>query len=87
MCSQLTTCIDVEVSAVPGSRPTAVHRRILAIAAALGSQFLAFLAVAQPVTDPERTPILDPASLGVGFVVGVIVGVVLIKATGGKKKD
>lgn len=85
MTNQLT--IRVDDSAAVVSRLAAARSRILAMAAAVGSQFLAFVAVAQPVIDPEKTPILDPASLGVGFVVGVVVGVVAIKATSKKKKD
>lgn len=84
MSNQLTNCIDVEVGAAPGSRPATGHRRILAIAAAVGSQFLAFVAVAQDTINP----ILDPAlSHTIAFGAGIVVGVVLIKASGGKKKD
>jgi hypothetical protein len=85
MTRQLTTHIDVDQVAAPGSRPAATPSRILALAAAAGCQFLAFAAVAQPITEPDKTPILDPASLGVGFVVGLIVGVVAVKATSRKK--
>jgi len=79
--------IRADDSAAAVSRPAAACSRILALAAAAGSQFLALAVVAQPVVAPEKTPILDPASLGVGFVVGFIVGVVVIKATSRKKKD
>lgn len=78
MSGQLTTCIDVEVSTVPGSRPTAVHRRILATAAALGSQFLAFVAAAG--NGETTNPILDPAlSHAIALGVGIIVGAVVVK--------
>lgn len=86
MSNQLTTRINVEDGTALDSRLKAAGSRILAFAAVFGSQFLAFVAVAQPV-EVEKNPIFDPASLGVGFVVGVIVGVVAIKATSKKKKD
>jgi hypothetical protein len=60
MTNQLTTRIDLDDGIAPGSRPTAARSRILAFAAAVGSQSLAFAAVAQP-NKPTKTPILDPA--------------------------
>lgn len=90
MTNQLTVRIDVENSTAVVSRPSAVRSRTLAVAAAAGSQVLAFTAAADH--HPEHhsiitNPIVYPESvyalvmgLGVGVLVGFAAGVILTRA-------
>ncbi|HXV40955.1 MAG TPA: hypothetical protein VD701_08340 [Steroidobacteraceae bacterium] len=101
MANQLTIRIDVEDGIAVVSRTTGARSRALAVAAAAGTQVLAFTATAQnepvngadttPILVPETTPILVPeqvAIIALAAAVGGFIGAVVgVRTARRKKKD
>lgn len=93
MANQLTIRIDAEHGIAVVSRNAAARSRALAVAAAAGSQVLAFTATAQnevgsgtesvPILVPEQVAIIAFAAAVGGFI-GAVVGV---RTARRKKKD